>query len=298
MATPENRADLRNKIRARLFAWPDDVGSISAALTDATGQALVFPAELDLSEKALLQIDSEVIRVRTKDATGATGKALNVSSCIRGDRGSVAATHLINAVVTVFPFWGWTDADINREIDAAIDWLFPDFWQFLTLTNTFLVGQTDFGLPAGCTYPHGNIVKRVELIDPSIPLGALSPVYKEILGWKHVGDRLILERQTVAAYTARIWIMAAQPRLASDNDQLVSSDPVEAITYYASSNLLEQLLANRTRYVEYSAALNDRASTADELQRNAYYFKNQAVVARDRISRPPPSGLASTRRSG
>ena len=297
MAQPENRADLRSKIRSRLSAWVDDSGVLLAAI-GATDQALAFTAGLDLSEKALIQIDQEVIRVRIKDATGVNGTAINVTSMIRGDRGSTAAAHLINAPVLVFPFWGWTDLDINREIDAAIDWLWPDYWILTALTNTFLQGQTDFGLPAGCFYPGGNIVKRVELIDPAVPVGSNTPVYKEILGWKHVGDRLILERWTRAAYTARIWIMGAQPRLADDTTQLQTSDPVEAITYYAASNLLEQMLANRTRYVEYSAALNDRASTPDELQRNAYYFKNQAVVARDRIMRPPLSGMASTRRSG
>lgn len=298
MATPENRADLRAKIRSRLSAWVDDSGILLAGIT-ASAQSLAFTAGLDLSEKALLQIDDEVIRVRIKDATGTGGTAVNVTSMIRGDRGSTAALHAINSVVSVYPFWGWTDFDINREIDAAIDWLWPEYWVLTTLTNTFLQGQTDFGLPAGCSYPGGNIVKRVELIDPNVPIGAASPgVYKEILGWKHVGDRLILERFTRAAYTARIWIMGAQPRLTTDTAQLASSDPVEAITYYAASNLLEQMLANRTRYVEYSAALNDRASTPDELQRNAYYFKNQAVVARDRIMRPPLSGMASTRRSG
>ena len=92
--------------------------------------------------------------------------------------------------------------------------------------------------------------------------------------------------------------MGKHGRLTSDASQLANADPVEAITYYAASNLLEQLLANRVRYVEYSAALNDRASTPDELQRQAYYFKNQAVVCKDRISRPPLSGLASTRRTG
>jgi hypothetical protein len=304
MAYPANRVDLRNKIRSRLSAWVDDSGISLNAIASATAQGIVFNTGvsgsqgLDISEKALIQIDNEVIRVRVKDSLGAGSTALSISSCIRGDRGSTAATHLAGAAVNVYPFWGWTDFDINREIAAAIAWLWPDYWTLLTLTNTFEAGQTDFGLPVGCVYPQGNIVKRVELIDPRIPVGANGPVYKEILGWKHVGDRLILSLWTRTAYQARIWIQAAQPDLTTDTQQLASDDPMEAIAYYAASNLLEQMLANRTRYVEYSAALNDRASTPDELQRNAYYFKNQAVVARDRIMRPPLSGMASIRRTG
>lgn len=290
MATPENRADLRNLIRARLSAWPDDVGALSASSISASVANLTLAAALDISEKALLQIDEEVIRVRTYTAAGTA-----VSSVIRGDRGSAAATHAASAVVTVYPFWGWTDFDINREINLALDWLWPDVWVLKPLTNTLLASYTDFGLPAGTVYPTGELVKRVELFNPNRgPAGE----YQEILGWKHVGDRLILSKATEQTYTARIWIMGKHARLTADGTSLATSDPVEAIVLRCCASLLEQLLANRVRYVEYSAALNDRASTPDELQRQAYYFKNQAVVERDRISRPALSGLASTRRTG
>ena len=289
MATPDSRLDLRNKIRARLSAWVDDSGTLGAAITTTTASSLTMAAALDISEKALLQIEDEVIRVRTYTAAGTA-----VASVIRGDRGSTAATHANGTAISVYPFWGWTDFDINREIDAAIDWLHPDCWVLTALTNTLLIDNTDFGLPSGYTYPNGNIVKRIELLDTTVTPN----IYREILGWKHVGDRLILSRATEKEYTARIWAQVKYARLATDAAQLTNADPVEAIVYYASSNLLEQLLANRVRYVEYSAALNDRASTPDELQRQAYYFKNQAVVAKDRISRPPLSGLASTRRTG
>jgi hypothetical protein len=289
MATPENRGDLRNKIRARLGSWADDTGALSASSISASVTSLTLAAALDISEKALLQIDDEVIRVKTYTAAGTS-----VASVMRGDRGSTAATHSASATVNVYPFWGWTDFDINREIDCAIDWLWPDVWVLKALTNTLLIDNTDFGLPSGTIYPNGEVVKRVELLDTNVDPNE----YREILGWKHVGDRLIFSKPTTKTYTARIWVMGKHARLTSDSAQLTNADPVEAIVYYAASNLLEQLLANRVRYVEYSASLNDRASTPDELQRQAYYFKNQAVVARDRISRPPLSGLASTRRTG
>lgn len=286
MAIPENRADLRALIRSRLSAWADDVGALSASSITSSVANLTLAAALDISEKALLQIDDEVIRVRTYAAAGTA-----VASVIRGDRGSTAAAHNASSVVAVYPFWGWTDFDINREIDSAMDWLWPDVWVLKTLTNTLLSGQTDFGLPAGVIYPQGQIVKRLELLDSE-------SVYREVLGWKHVGDRLILSRKTTQAWSARMWVMGSHQRLTSDSAQMADSSPREAVVLRVCASLLEQLLANRVRYVEYSAALNDRASTPDELQRQAYYFKNQAVVERDRISRPPLSGLASTRRTG
>lgn len=289
MATPENRLDIRNLIRARLSAWADDVGALSAGSITATVANLTLAASLDISEKALLQIDDEVIRVRTYTASGTA-----VASVIRGDRGSTAATHAASAVVTVYPFWGWTDFDINREINLALDWLYPDVWVLKTLTNTLAANSTNFGLPTGTVYPHGEIIKRLELWNAN-----LSPAdYQEVLGWKHVGDRLILSKPTTAAIAARMWVQGKHSRMTADSTQLTTSDPVETIVLRCCASLLEQLLANRVRYVEYSAALNDRASTPDELQRQAYYFKNQAVVERDRIARPGLSGLASTRRTG
>ena len=286
MAIPENRADLRSLIRSRLSAWADDVGALSASSITSSVANLTLAAALDISEKALLQIDDEVIRVRTYAAGG-----IDVASVIRGDRGSVAAAHDASSIVTAYPFWGWTDFDINREIDSAMDWLWPDVWVLKTLTNTLLADNTDFGLPAGVIYPQGQIVKRLELLDAN-------GIYQEVLGWKHIGDRLILSRKTSQDYSARMWVMGSHQRLTSDSSQMADSAPREAVILRVCASLLEQLLANRVRYVEYSAALNDRASTPDELQRQAYYFKNQAVVERDRISRPPLSGLASTRRTG
>jgi hypothetical protein len=289
MATPENRSDLRSKIRARLSAWPDDVGTLGAAISTTTATSATLAAALDIPVKGLLQIDDEVMRVKTYVAAGTA-----VGSILRGDRGTTAATHTNGSVVSVYPIWGWTDYDINREIDAAIDWLYPEVWVLTVLTNTLLSGYKDFGLPSGYIYPNGAIIKKVELLDTTV-----SPnIYREILGWQHKSDRLILSLITTQTYTARIWVQGKHARLTSDATQLTNSDPVEAIIYYACSNLLEQLLANRVRYTEYSAALNDRASTPDELQRQAYYFKNQAVVAKDRISRPGLSGMASIRREG
>lgn len=291
MATPENRADLRNLVRTRLSAWPDDVGTLhgtTPATYTAAVTSLTLAAALDISEKALVQIGDEVIRVKT--VAGAV-----LSPVIRGDRGSTAAAHVAGEVVKVYPYWGWSDFEINRELDLAIDWLWPDAWILKPLTNTLLANNTDFGLPAGTVYPTGQIVKRVELLDTTVTPN----IYREKLGWKHIGDRLILTTGPLLENkTARIWLQGRYDRLASDATQLLASDPVECLVLRACACLLEQLLANRVRYVEYSAALNDRASTPDELQRQAYYFKNQAVVERDRISRPGLSGLASTRRTG
>ena len=213
MATPENRSDIRNKIRSRLSAWADDVGALGAAISTTTATSATLAAALDISEKALIQIDDEVIRIKTYVAAGTS-----IASMLRGDRGTTAATHLNAAPVTVYPFWGWTDTDINREIDAATDWLWPDVWVLKPLTNTLLANETDFGLPSGTIYPNGEVIKRVELLDTSV-----SPnEYREILGWKHVGDRLILTRATSQAYTARIWVMGKHARLTSERIYLES----------------------------------------------------------------------------
>jgi hypothetical protein len=93
-------------------------------------------------------------------------------------------------------------------------------------------------------------------------------------------------------YSVRIWIQQKQTALTDDVTAIDLDSAEECITFYAAGRCLDELLGNRSRYYEYSASLNDRASTLDELQRTAYYFFNQATILRDGISRPGLAGYA------
>lgn len=282
----KNRTDLRRLLRNKNRCWPDDQTTCTAAITTTTATSVTLTSGIRLSDRCLLQIDNEIIQCRTfVTSTGV------VSSMIRGARGSTAATHLVTAPVYIYPEWSWCDIDLNDSIDQAIAFLKPEVWFWKSYDNTLLAGFNEFGLPAGVVYPGGEQVKQVEF------LGSDGATWEPNLGWSHKGDRLMWDKKLPETKTARIKTAAMQAAIADDTATLSDDNYAECIILYATACMMEDLVANRVRYLEYSATLNDRASTPDELQRTAYYFRNQAIVRKDALTSPKPSGFASARRS-
>lgn len=282
-----NRSDLRTSLRDLLGAWPDFTTTVAEAL-DATETGVDLAAVTNLAERSLIEVDSEVMRTISISSLTAT--------VMRGDKGTTAATHSNGATAKFYPNWGWSDVHLNRQIEKAISWLGEGMvWSLVPVTNTWLADAKQFGLTSGDEYPNGNIVKRIELWDEN--LGAAGD-YREILGWRHIGDRIELNQQLTENTAVRLWVQRKQALLTDDSTNLDNDKYREPLVNRAAGLCLDELLANRTRFYEYSATLNDRASTPDELQRTAYYFKNQALIERDGISRPGLSGFAAIQRPG
>lgn len=274
----KNRADIRKAIRAKLSAWPDLQTTLAEAL-DASETDIDLTAVTSVKERSLIEVDSEVLHVLSVASTTAT--------VWRAARGTTAATHSNGAAVKVYPEWGWTDDDLNAKISKAIAWLGEcKVWSLVPKTNTFLSGYREFGLPAGVEYPHGNHVKVLEVLQTD-------GTYLKSLQWKQVGDRIILPYKLGSSIDVRIWIEQNQPDLTDDSTNLDEDKYLEILEMYVAGRCLEELIANRSRYTEYSASLHDRASSLDELQRQAYYFQNQATILADKMSRPGLSGQAS-----
>lgn len=275
-------------VRRKIQSFPTMVTALSGAIsaTDTTLTVASAPPDT-MTPVCLLEIDSELIRVI------ATNSGTGVTSLLRGDQGSVAASHANGAVVQIWPKFSWTDQEINDQINLALDWLYPEVWFLKYYQNTALINTQEFGAPAGVVYPNGDVIKKIEMQDDNNP-----KQFREIYNWRHIGDRWILDQPLQVARVVRLTVQSRYARFTDDVNQLNDSSPVDAIVQYAAKLCLENLLGNRTRYTEYSASLSDRASTPDELQRQIYFFYNQAVLAKDRASRPPLSGFASTRRAG
>lgn len=273
------RSDIRNGVRDKLSAWPDLVTTLNGAIVSTTATTVTLTAVDSIVGKSLLQVDSELMHVLSVSGF--------VVTVVRGARGTTAATHSNGATVSVYPEWGWPDANLNRKISNAIDWLGEGgVWSLVPLTNTFLSGYKEFGLPSGCDYPNGNIVKVLEILQSD-------GTYKKSLQWKLQGDRIILPAKTTEDLDVRLWVETQQAELTDDATALDVDKYLEPLVLYTTARALEELLANRTRYTEYSATLNDRASSLDELQRQSYYFMNQAIILRNEMSRPGLSGQAS-----
>lgn len=278
------RPDIRTGIRNKLSAWPRVQTVLSGAI-NATQTTLSLGSLTNLEDRMLFEIDSETLRLYQL-----ANAATNPLTVIRGDRGTTAAAHADQAVVKGYPIWGWTDAMLNAYINRAITWLGEGMvWILVPYTNTWLASNKEFGLPAGVLYPTGDIVKKIDFLDED-------GYYKPMLGWQHRGDRIIINRYLDQNTTVKIWVQQRQPVLADDVTAIDQDKAQEPIELYCAGRALEELLANRTRYTEYSATLNDRASSPDELQRVAYYFFNQATILRNEISRPGLSGYAAVQK--
>lgn len=282
------RLQLRNQLRSRLFAWPDAVTTLSVAISSATANTITLASVTGLAERMLLQVDSEVMRI-----VSISGFVVTV---IRGDRGSTAATHSNGATVSAYPYWGWTDAELNDELASACRWLFPEVWVPVFHENTVNADAKEFGVPAGWSFPDQIPILTVELEDDS----ALTDEsrFRLFTFWRQVGDRLIFDRTMDQARDIRLMGKGKQLPLTSDSEALEHNDYAEAIILRATGQSMLALLANRIRYVEYSATLNDRASTPDEIQRDYIVFKNGADQEKDRCARVNPAGRMSNRRGG
>ena|SRR3990167_711411 len=278
-----NRSDLRTAIRSKLGAFPEFTTTINGAIT-ATATSVVLTAATNLTARMLMEIETEILRTISLSSLTAT--------VMRGDKGSTAAAHTNLTAISFYPQWGWTNIDLNRLITKAINWLGEGMcWTLVPKTITWLADFKEFGLPSGAVYPTGNIVKRIEMEDSS-------GFFHEIAGWRHMGDRIILNRKLYENKDVRIWLQQKQGGISDDSTQLDEDKWAEVIELYSTSEALDELLAQRSRYLEYSATLNDRASSADELQRLSYSFLNKATMLRDQYSRPGLAGFAPIIRPG
>lgn len=113
---------------------------------DATSGDLtlnVFPTESPV--RGIVEIDDELIYVLSGDATGAT---LSVPPFGRGYRGSTAAAHSANDMVTIDP--AFPRVDIIKSINQVIESLGPNLFQVKTDDFPYLVTTIGHELPADC----------------------------------------------------------------------------------------------------------------------------------------------------
>jgi hypothetical protein len=278
---PYTRVELRKEIRNKLEAWPDLTTTLNGDIT-ATAATLVVADADGLAARMLLEIGSEILQV-----VSISGTTITVT---RGARGSTAATHSNGATIKAYPFWGWCDSQLNDYINSAIRWLKPEVWYGAWIENTLLAERLECGLPDGVRYPEMGHVHIVQFENDD---GDWQTVY----AWQVLGDRMIFEKKFSEARDMRLFVIKHHAELTSDATEIRDNDIAGAIVAKACNEALEQFVGNRARFTEYSAALNDRASTVDELQRAAFAFFNKATLEKDRLARPRPPTFASTRRA-
>ena len=93
--------------------------------------------------RGMVEIDDELIWVDSFD------KSTNIATVAplgRGFRGSTAVSHVINSRVTIAP--SFPRFSIERNINAAIDGVYPDLYGTASTTFVFNSAVTTYSLPA------------------------------------------------------------------------------------------------------------------------------------------------------
>ena len=94
-------------------------------------------------QRGIAEIEDELIYVDSVDSSG-----LILPPFGRGFRGSVAAAHPINSVVTYDP--PFPRKDIRSAIDSCVEGLFPSLYQVKSTTIQYDPSKVGFALPADC----------------------------------------------------------------------------------------------------------------------------------------------------
>ena len=93
--------------------------------------------------RGMVEIEDELIWVDSFDTTSNTA---TVSPLGRGFRGTTAAAHVINSRVTIAP--SFPRFSIERNVNAAINAVYPDLYGTASTTFTFNPAVTTYALPA------------------------------------------------------------------------------------------------------------------------------------------------------
>lgn len=281
------KRQLIDGVRRHLASWPSN--DPLATTVNATTNSIVLtntPVLEFAGQKSLIEIEDEVMLVVDMDVPTKT------ATVIRGYQGTTAAGHTAGATVSIHPIWGWTDAAITTHLRDAFIWLRPTGWT-LGVSETFTWDANTYvaQLPtsSAISYPNGNHLHQIEFQDTD---GNFLPTY----GWQVIGPYVRFREKASVDRTlhAVMLVWARLPTLMTDT--LDDDTFFEPVVLYAANLALNELKTNRSRFVEYSAALNDRSSTPDELIRIAFDLKNQATLAKETLYKPAPPTYLSTYR--
>lgn len=279
------RQTLRNSIRQDLASWPIQAPLDTAIDNKTTTITLPDDSILNfLEQKMLIEIGGEIMKVIDIPKPGSSIRV------IRGYMNTTPAAAVKDTVANIYPSYGWTDAELNRLLNQAIRWLKPFAWKdAVSAAFTWSNGTTQTNAPTGISYPDGNQIYRLEVLDTD-------GNYKLFLGWMLLGSVIRFNRKSASDHTLQARIIQFQSILTDDTTTLDNDQFEEAITKYTAHLAINALKTNRVRYHDYAAALNDRASTPDELVRVAFDLKNQAIVSREENAYPRPAGFGKTYR--
>ena len=266
MATEENsQLGFVRRVREKLHSFPG-INILSASI-DAVVNTMRVGKDREYKIGDYIEMDDEILSVVTHDDSEALYDELTVR---RGEKMTDAAAHANPAEVRNCGQL-WTNHELKKLINDAIIALQPEIsYAGIDESLTTLEATREYTIPDALSE-----VSWVELErDTNV---FLRERRARIRGSKLTFDYLPKIGQTIRLIGWKYQV----PFSGSVTELTLGQGFYEMIIQYATANALESTLTNRSRFTEYSASLNPRASTSDEITRTVYYFKNQFRIAKN-----------------
>lgn len=138
--------DLVNETHLLLSGYTQRQDQATSIISNMGATDLTFVVQNGtVLSRGLVEIDDELIWVDSFDKTSQTA---TVAPYGRGYRGTTAVAHTAGTRVTIAPTF--PRSAIERNINAAIDAIYPDLFGTVSTTFKFSAARTTYPLPADC----------------------------------------------------------------------------------------------------------------------------------------------------
>ncbi len=123
----------------------ESMSELAAPMLAADTSFMCDPATVTSLSRGLVEIDDELIQVKTYDGTSGVVSVLGLANG-RGVRGTTAADHAANALVTSSPTF--PRARVKEAVNRAVEALYPDLVVFDSTDFAYSAAQVEYALPA------------------------------------------------------------------------------------------------------------------------------------------------------
>lgn len=271
-------------MRHKLGAWPKVSTTLNGAITASGTSVILSDSGTSVASSCLVEIDSETMFVKSISS--------NTLTVARGYHGTTKAAHSNGADVNIYEPYGWTDNQLNLSISRACEWSCTDpnpLWSFKFYTgsgaNAWPADTYELNIGNSIAdWPNkGGYILRLEFQTDDSPTR-----WERCTNFEQRKSIIRIGPLFTAARTFKVHVARFQPNLTADASALDDVAFETPIILYACYWCLKDLQGSRAKFVEYSASLNERAATMDELLRVVFDFKNQADLQKRDASQPIP----------
>ncbi|UQA91629.1 phage adaptor protein [Streptomyces halobius] len=160
---------LVTRVRQQLRGYTKDqeaLGELAVAMTSGDTSFTVDTDTVDNLSRGLVEIDDELILVKTFDRTTGVVSVMGLANG-RGAEGTTAAAHAVNSLVTSSP--AYPRARVKEAINDTILALYPDLVVFDTTELTRVAVQFEYELPADVAdvwYVTGELIGPTKVWQP------------------------------------------------------------------------------------------------------------------------------------